>query len=172
MLLGFALVNAACGYKVRSSVGSLPEGIGSLGIPTFQNHTDKFKVEQVITGAIMKEFNARTRVLVLSQKSGVDALLLGEVQSVQYTPVTFGSQSFGSAYTITVWLRVRLMRLTDSKILWQKSNFKFHERYTMNSDVRDFFSEENPALERMAEDIAASLVSAILESQPIDSPKP
>ena len=32
--------------------------------------------------------------------------------------------------------------------------------------------EENPALERLGRSFAASLVSIILESQPIDSPKP
>jgi hypothetical protein len=55
------------------------------------------------------------------------------------------------------------VRLKDSSVLWQNDDFLFRERYVLNSSVRDFFSEENPALERLARDFAASLASTILE---------
>lgn len=172
ILLGFILANAACGYKVRSSVGTLPDELGSLGIPTFQNYTNEYKVEQLITKAVLKEFNIRTRLPIVSKKTGVDAVLQGEITSVASTPVTFSAQSFGSAFIVTLRTRVKLIRLKDSHIIWQKNDYSFRGRYTLNKEVRDFFSEENPTLERLAQDFATSLVSTILESQPLDPPKP
>ncbi len=172
LLLVLAMGNSGCGYRVRSSVGSLPESIQSLGIPTFQNLTSQYKLEQWITGAVLKEFNVRTRIPVISKQSGVDAVLLGEIHSVQSTPVTFGPRSFGSAFMVTVQISAKLIRLEDSKVLWQNRNFTFRERYALDSDVRDFFSEENPALERLARAFAESLVGTIIESQSLDPQKP
>jgi hypothetical protein len=172
ILLGFFLAGTGCGYRVRSSVGSLPAGIRSLGIPVFQNTTNEYKVEQLLTGAVLKEFNLRTRVRISPQKTGVDALLLGEITAVNSTPVAFDSRSFGSAYIVRVQMSARMIRLEDSKILWQDKGFTFQERYTLNGNVRDFFSEENPALSRLAEALASNLVSTIMESRSLDSSKP
>jgi hypothetical protein len=172
LLMIVTLGNAGCGYRVRSSVRALPEDIESLGIPTFINRTSQYKLEQWITGAVLKEFNARTRVQVHSTQSDADAVLLGEILSVHSTPIAYSSRSFGSAFMVTVQISAKMIRLKDSKVIWQNKNFTFRERYALNSDVRDFFFEENPALDRLAKAFAASLVSTIIESQSLDSPKP
>jgi len=168
-VLGIMLTFAACGYKVRSSVGKLPSEAQSLGVPTFRNVTTQFKIEQLISRAVLREFSTRTRATVNSSGSGVDLVLLGEIHNVSSIPVTFGtqtgSQTFGSAFLVTVQMNVKLMRLKDSSIVWQNDSFLFRERYVLNSNVRDFFSEENPALERLAKNFAASLASAILDSR-------
>jgi hypothetical protein len=114
---------------------------------------------------VLKEFSARTRVRIDSSNSGVDAVLLGEVLDVSSSPVTFGDQTFGSAFMVTVRMSAKLVRTKDSSIIWQKQDFMYRERYVLNSVVRDFFSEENPALGRLSRDFAASLVSAILENR-------
>ncbi len=157
-----ALCCVSCGYQVRSSVGNMPAGIKSLGIPTFRNTTNEYKVEQQITSAVLKEFTARTRIPVNSQSAGVDAILLGEVTNVSSTPVTFGTNTFASAFLVTVQLSVKLVRTSDSKVLWQNGDFIFRERYVLNSQLKDFFSEENPALDRLSREFASSLVSTVL----------
>ena len=168
LLLVVILICSACGYRVRSSVGKLPSGVQSLGIPTFRNLTSQYKIEQLVSSAVLKEFSLRTRVPVNSSNSGVDSVLLGEIRGVSSVPVTFGtqtvgSQTFGSAYLVTVQVSVKLMRLSDSTVIWQNENFLFRERYVLNTSVQDFFSEENPALERLARNLAVSLASTILD---------
>jgi len=167
LIIGIILPFAGCGYRVRTSVGALPSEGQSIGIPTFRNLTTQYKIEQVVSRAVLKEFSTRTRATVNSSSSGVDMVLLGEIRSVSSGPVTFGtqaegSQTTGSAFLITIQLSVKLMRLRDSSIIWQNEDFLFRERYAMNSSVQDFFSEESPALERLARNFAASLASAIL----------
>jgi len=172
ILLAISLGSISCGYRVRSSVGTLPEGIRSLGIPAFQNLTNEFKIEQIFTDAVIRQFNRRTRIKIRTAEPGADAVLRGEIRSVHSVPVTFGSRSFGTAYMVSVETGVQLIRLEDMKVIWQEKKFTFRERYTLNSDVRDFFDEENPALERLADAFASSLVGTILESQSLDSSKP
>ena len=172
VLLLSVLVLPGCGYRMRSSVGSLPDGIQSLGIPAFENLTNEFKVEQILTDAVLEEFNRRTRIRISPNDSGVDAVLQGKVLRVQSTPVTFDSSSFGSAYSVSVDASVQLVRLKDSKVLWQSRSFTFRERYALNSVVDDFFNEENPALRRLARSFAQSLVGLVLESPSLDPSKP
>ncbi len=159
--------SSGCGYRVRGAVGSLPSEAKSLGIPTFRNLTTQYKIEQLISSAVLKEFAMRTRATVNSSSSGVDMVLRGEIKNVSSIPITFGTQTagaqtIGSAFLVTVELSVRLVRTSDSSVIWRNDDFLFRERYLMNSNVRDFFSEENPALERLARNFAASLASSIL----------
>jgi hypothetical protein len=168
LLLGIILICSACGYGVRSSVGKLPSGITSLGIPTFRNLTGQYKIEQLISAAVLKEFSLRTRIPVNSSSSGVDSVLAGDILGVSASPVTFGtqtigSQTFGNAFLVTVQISVKLTRLKDSVVIYQNRDFTFRDRYVLNGTLKDFFSEENPALERLARNFAASLVSAILD---------
>ena len=167
LLLAGSIALCACGYRVRSSVAALPSGAQSIGIPTFRNSTTQYKIEQLISRAVLKEFTERTRASVNSSGSGVDLVLRGEIRDIKSIPVTFGtqnerSQTTGSALMVTVQLSVQLVRLNDSKIIWKNDNLIFSERHIINSEVREFFSEENPALERLARSFASSLASAIL----------
>ena len=168
LVLGTILVCSACGYRVRGSVGRLPSGVQSLGIPIFRNLTTQYKIDQLISSAVLKEFSLRTRIPVNSSNSGVDSVLLGEIRNLSSVPVTFGtqtigSQTLGSAFLVTVQIGVKLVRLKDSTVIWQNDDFTYSERYVLNASVRDFFSEENPALERLARNFADSLVSTILD---------
>ncbi len=167
LLLGLNVFCSCCGYKVQSAVGHLPAEMKSLGIPTFVNATKRYKIEQWITQAVVDEFALRTRAIIRSGSSNVESVLLGEIQSVNSEPVTFGtqevgSQTFGSAFLVTVRAKVRLIRLKDSAVLWESDDFLHRERYVLNTSVADFFDEENPALKRLARDFASRLASTIL----------
>lgn len=166
-LLSIILFCSACGYRMHSSMGKLPSGIESIGIPTFQNLTSQYQIEQMISKAVLKEFSLRTQVPVNSRSTDVDSVLIGKIVGINSTPVTFGtqkvgSQTFGATFMISVHLSAKLVRLKDSVVLWQNDSFLYREPYILNANVSDFFSEENPALERLARDFAASLVSTIL----------
>jgi hypothetical protein len=167
IIAGSLLFSVSCSYRVRSSIGTLPSEAASIGIPTFRNLTTQYKIEQLISRAVLKEFATRTRQTVNSSASGVDLVLLGEIRNVSAGPVAFGtraedSQTTGSTFLVTVHLGVKLMRLRDSAIIWENEDFLFRERHIINGDARNFFSEENPALERLARNFAASLTSAVL----------
>jgi hypothetical protein len=157
----------SCGYHVRRSIGRLPDGMNSIGIPTFKNLTNEFKIEQIVTKSVLKEFSARTTGRVSSDNTGVDLVLLGEIRSLDLLPVIYRTQTadektFGSVFQVTMRVSVKLVRQQDTAIIWQNEDYIFRERYLLNSNVRDFFSEENPAWERMANSFSTGLTSAIL----------
>jgi len=55
------------------------------------------------------------------------------------------------------------VRAGDNAVLWQNDDFIHSERYVLNSNIQDFFSEENPALRRLADDLAGRLAGSILD---------
>jgi hypothetical protein len=165
-LMFIALFLPGCGYRVRSAVGRLPGGAESIGIPTFRNLTGEPEIEQILTRALLREFSARTRGRVDSSNVGADLVLLGEVKDVSAVPVTFGAQNSGeltssSTFQVTVRIGVKLVRQRDSAVVWENENFVFRERSLLNSDVRNFFAEENPAFERLARNFAATLAGTV-----------
>jgi hypothetical protein len=167
LLFGLILSCCSCGYRVQSASAKMPGGIQSLGVPTFRNLTGQYRIEQIISSAVLKEFSLRTKVPVNSSSSGVDSVLMGEITSISSTPVTFGtqkvgSQTYGATFMISVQISAKLLRLKDSAVLWQNDSFLYREPYVLNANVRDFFSEENPALDRLARDFASSLASTVL----------
>jgi hypothetical protein len=162
LLLVLLAAAAACGYRVVGSVQDLPGGVRSLGIPTFKNETREYKLEQRITAAVLKEFTLRTRVPVNSRSTGVDAVLLGEVKDLSSNPEAFGTDAFASAFLVTAHMSIKLVRLKDSKVIWENPDFTFHARYVLTTKVTEFFSEENAAIERLSGELAASLASTIL----------
>src|SRR5262245_41853365 len=159
LLLMLLTPAAACGYHVQSAVRDVPGGVSSLGVPVFRNLTPQFRIEQRITQSVLRELAARTRVPVEPRGDGVDAVLEGEIRSISASPVSFGRETFASAFLVTVQMSVRLVRSRDKSVLWENGDFSFRERYEINPNVVGFFSEENPALERLARDFAASLTS-------------
>ena len=56
------------------------------------------------------------------------------------------------------------------KILYHADNFIFRNQYEISTDpgnadsVKNFFEEQDPALERMARDFAERLVAAVVEN--------
>jgi len=56
--------------------------------------------------------------------------------------------------------------LVDShgKVLFENPNYSFHDQYQISREITSFFEEESPAVDRLSQDFARTLVSNILEA--------
>ena len=45
----------------------LPQNIHSIAIPGFVSHSQTFRIEQLLTDAVVREFNARTQYRVIHE---------------------------------------------------------------------------------------------------------
>jgi hypothetical protein len=137
-------------------------GIRTLAIPALQNRTTSFQVEQRLTRALIEEFSRRSPYKITSQESGADAVLRGDVIGVGALPVIIGNESVGNTFLVTLVTNVKLVDLKTNKTLFRKDAFVFHEEYVINFNVKQFFSEQNPAVDRMAQDFARSVAATVL----------
>ncbi len=65
---------------------------------------------------------------------------------------------------VTVKCEVTLTESDTQKVLFHTNNFLFRNEYELSTDVKSFFEEQDPALDRLAKDFAQKLVAAVLEN--------
>ncbi len=156
---------AGCGYHVAGRSASLPQSIHVIAVPALENKTTSYRIEQKLTGATVHEFLARTSYRIVSNPNDADAVLRGKVLSLEAVPLLFDTAS-GRATTmlVTVKCEVTLTETSTQKVLFHADNFLFRNQYEISTDVKSFFEEQDPALDRLARDFASRLVAAVIEN--------
>jgi len=166
VLLLFLFLPAAfgCGYHTAGHAVQLPENIKTIAVPAFTNSTTTYRIEQMLTASVVREFSTRTHYHILNDASdAADATLHGAVISTSASPLTYNSTT-GQAASVLVVVSMRVS-LTDrqGKVLYQNPSYLFREQYEVSQDLASFFEEDSPAYRRLSQDFARTLVSNILE---------
>jgi outer membrane lipopolysaccharide assembly protein LptE/RlpB len=159
-----SVFGAGCGYHTAGHAVTIPDNVRTIAIPAFVNQTQTFKIEQMLTAAVVREFVTRTHYHVVNQMSDdADAALHGTVVSTYTTPLTYDSQT-GRAASVLVVISLKVSLLDkQGKVLYQNPSYLFREQYEVSRDLNSFFEEDSPALQRLSRDFAQTLVSNILE---------
>jgi outer membrane lipopolysaccharide assembly protein LptE/RlpB len=170
-LLAASLFTASCGYSLVGRGTFLPAYIQTIGVPTFTNGTTFFEVEQILTERVRSEFIGRGKYRVLPETAGVDAVLTCEITSISIVPASFTDQQQASRYVFTMTARILFRDLKADTTIWENPSLVFREEYELASgsgidaiDASVFFGQESNAVERIANDFAKTVVSAILEA--------
>jgi outer membrane lipopolysaccharide assembly protein LptE/RlpB len=159
-----SVISAGCGYHTAGHTVTIPDNVRTIAIPAFVNQTHTFKIEQMLTSAVVKEFVTRTHYHVVNQvNDDADAVLHGTVLAAYSNPLTYDSQT-GRAASVMVVVSMKVS-LADKqgKVLYQNPSYLFREQYEVPRDLNSFFEEDTPAYQRLSRDFAQSLVSNILE---------
>jgi hypothetical protein len=162
------LLLLSCGftecYKPVGRGEALPKHIKTLAIPAFQNQALRFKVEQRFTSAMVDEVLRRARALdVVAEPRDADAVMLGTVKSFYIRPVVLDDLGRARVFEVIISLALTVRDQTKNKILYDNQNVIFRDQYEISTDPQQFFSEEGPAVDRVARDFAKSVLTTILE---------
>ncbi len=159
------LISFSCGYHVAGRGDRLPPDIKTIAIPIFANSTPKFRVEQRVSAAVTREFIERTKYRITPDPNGADAVLKGEITDVRAGVVAFDLTT-GRATTLQVQViaKIDLVDQHTRKLLFTNPNYIFREEYQINQNPSALFEEQDPALDRLARDLARTLVTDILEN--------
>ena len=165
--VGLALMSTStgCGYHTAGNKIELPQNIRTIAIPGFVSQSQTFRIEQLLTDAVVREFNARTQYHVIHEAKGdADAVLKATVVSASATPLAYDSQT-GRAASALVTVSIQVT-LTDrhGKVLFDNPSYLFHDQYEISRDLHSFFEEDSPAVDRLSRDFARTLVANILEA--------
>ncbi len=163
--VSLALLASACGYHVAGTASRLPPDVKVIAIPTFINKTPRFKIEQRMTAAVVREFIERTSFQVTSNPSGADAELKGTVNSLRTGVLTFDpTTGRATTFQIQVNASVQLIDLRTKRVLFSNPNYIFREEYQVSESTPALFEEDVPAMQRLSRDFAHTLVTDILEN--------
>jgi Lipopolysaccharide-assembly len=159
------MASTSCGYHTAGRGTRLPATLHTIAVPAFVNKTQQYKIEQTLTRAVVREFIVRTKYHIVNQSgSDTDATLKGTVTSVQISPVTFDTAT-GRVSTVLVIIGMKVSLVDQrGKVLFDNPVYTFREQYQITEDLPTFFEEESPALHRLSDQFAQTLVSDVLEA--------
>ncbi|MFZ0760741.1 MAG: LptE family protein [Candidatus Sulfotelmatobacter sp.] len=158
------VAGTGCGYHTAGHTVQLPQDVKTIAIPAFVNDTTTYRIEQLLTASVVREFTTRTHYHILNTPGeAADATLRGTVLTASSTPLTYNSAT-GQAASVLVVVSMKVA-LTDrrGKVLYQNPAYLFREQYEVSQDLTSFFEEDSPAFRRLSQDFARTLVSNILE---------
>ena len=156
---------SGCGYHTAGHATRIPASVRVIAVPVFVNQTQTYRIEQMLTRDVVREFIGRTHYQIANDAGqSSDAVLKGTVLSAQASPLTYDAQTGRiSSAVVTVSMKVSLADHAGH-ILFENQNYTFRQQYQVSREVTSFFEEETPALQRMSQDFARTLVSDILEA--------
>lgn len=162
--VGLCLLALACGYHTAGKVNTIPDNVHTIAVPAFVNQTHTYRIEQMLTAAVVREMVTRTHYHVINQvDADADATLKGTVLSTYTTPMTYDSKSGRAASVLVVISMSVTLKDKQGKVLYENGSYLFREQYEVSRDPNSFFEEDTPAYQRLSRDFAQTLVSNILE---------
>ncbi len=164
-----ALISASCGYALAGRGSYLPAHIQTIGVPLFLNRTSVFEVEQRLTEKVRSELIGRGKYRVLPESTGADAVLLGTITAISIAPAAFTDERQATRYQVIVRVSIEFRDQVNNVVIWTNPSLAFRDEYEVTTgenalDPNAFFGQGSNAVERLSQDFARTVVSAILEA--------
>jgi hypothetical protein len=157
------VASVGCGYHVSGHADLLPARVKTVAIPAFENLTTRYRLTDRIPASISREFITRTRFQVVPDPNQADAILRGAITNyVAYPVINVSGRT--SVVQMSVFLQLNLIDRETGKVLYSRPSFEARQRYEISQDQIAYFEESDIALDRLSNDVARTVVSAILEA--------
>lgn len=162
------VLESGCGYTLAGRGSFLPAYIHRIGIPLFVNSSAVFDLDRLVTERVRSEFIGRGKYTIVPDNTGVDALLTGTITGVFLTPVAFNSAQQATRYALIMSATVEFKDMQANKVIWANPSMQYREEFALTQtnavDTTTFLGQNQNAEQRMADEFARALVSAILEA--------
>ncbi len=163
-LTGFLLFLGiwGCGYRLEGMGTSLPPEIRTITIPTLVNDTLEAGIENVLTKAVIREFNLDRRLKVVRGKEA-DSILTGSIQEFSIWSISYDAAGLALEYRAQVTMGLTLRRVDTDEILWEAPSLREIEQYRVTSDVLTNEARKREAIEEIAKQLAETIHDLIVE---------
>jgi hypothetical protein len=165
-------LEGGCGYTLAGRGSFLPVYIHRIGIPLFANTSSVFDLDRIVTERVRAEFIGRGKYTIKPDATGVDGLVTGTITAVFLTPVAFNTAQQATRYALIMSASVEFKDMQANKVLWSNPSMQYREEFALDpvnpntgqQDPSAFLGQNQNAKQRMANEFARALVSAILEA--------
>ena len=158
------VLQISCGYRLAGTADAMPKTIRTVAIPAFSNLTTQYKLTDQLPEEISREFLTRTRYRVVSDPDTADAVLRGTVLNYTFNPTIISQDSRAVFAEVHLTLSVSLTERASGKVLFSRPSFEVKDTYQISPDATKYFEESDPALKRAGQQVARSIVSAVLQN--------
>jgi len=162
LVLSFFL--SSCGYHVAGTANLLPTEIHTIAVIPFRNASIQYKLSDYLAESVTREMITRTHYKIVADPAQADAVLSGAVANL-FSSATVADPVTGRSTGAQVVVLIQV-KLTDKsgKVLFERPNVEYRERYEISVSPQQYFDEMPAALQRLSRDVARTIVSSILEN--------
>lgn len=156
MCAGLSL--ASCGYTTSPAL--LPSHLKAVAIPTFENATTEYTLEQEITTAVSQTFVRDNHLKVVDEKSA-NCVVRGRVTQYKNAVFGFTEASRSQEYRITIGVQVTFKDLVKNRELWNDEIVRTVNYYTVDvpgQKARDPLDARKEAVQKIADEILSRSV--------------
>jgi hypothetical protein len=160
-LLLAVLCSGCVGYHLGPAKPASLSQIHSIAVPTFRNSTLVPRIEVLVTGTVIKQFQQDGTFRIATQDNA-DAILKGEIVAVGRTPARSvrGNVLSTTEFALTLRVNYTLMGRDGKPISGGGGSAAGTTTFFVGSDVN---TDERQALPLAAEELAGHLVSQLSE---------
>jgi hypothetical protein len=163
LITGSFIALTGCGYQVAGTANALPGEVHTIAVLPWTNVSTQYNLSDYIAQAISRELITRTRYTVVADPAKADAVLSGAVANMFSGATVSDPVKGATGAQMVVLIQVKLID-KNGKVLFERPNVEFRERYEISVDPKQYFDESQVAVQRLSKDVGHSVVSAILES--------
>jgi hypothetical protein len=154
------LLNGCAGYHLGPATPAYLRQIHSIAVPTFKNMTLVPRIEVLVTGTVIKQFQQDGTFRIANEDSA-DAILKGEIIGVGRSPARSVRGNVLATTEFNLSLRVRYTLVgRDGKTIAGPLDAAGMTSFFVGADVN---TDERQALPLAAEEMAGRLVSQLSE---------
>lgn len=155
---------SGCGYRVAGTANLLPTDIHTVAVTPWKNGSIQYKLSDYLTEDVSREMITRTHYKIVADPAKADAVLSGAVAGF-FSSATVADPVTGRSSGAQVVVLIQV-KMTDKsgKVIFERPNVEFRERYEISVNPKQYFDESQAALQRLSKDVARTVVSAVLEN--------
>jgi Lipopolysaccharide-assembly len=159
LLLAF-LLGSCAGYRLGPATPGYLRQVHTIAVPTFANSTLVPRIEVLITGTVIKQFQ-QDGTFKIVDADVADATLKGEIVGVSRSPARSvrGNVLSTTEFNVTMTVKYTLTG-RDGKVLGSPGAVSGSTSFFRGSDVA---TDERQALPLAAEELARHMVSQLSE---------
>jgi hypothetical protein len=151
--LPLLLALGGCGYSLTTR---LPSHIKTVAVPTFQNETLEYGLEEEITQAVIDRFTEDNNLRVVSEDRA-DAVVYGVIKAYKRRVAGFTSEEIANEYEVAIIIDVVVRDRVKTKELWGEEGMARTTNYFVDQ-VESERQGRQPAVQQIAEDIVSRTV--------------
>jgi len=159
-VLSCAALSGCLGYHVGPAKPNYLSGVETIAVPTFKNRTLIPRIESLVTGTVIKQFQQDGTFKIASEQNA-DAILKAEVSRISRSPARSlrGNVLATTEFNLVMRVNYRLVG-RDGKEIGPPGEAQGTTSFFVGSDV---VTDERQALPLATQELAVRLVSQLSE---------
>lgn len=130
LLLALAAATlAGCGYTTSNA--TLPGHLKTVAVPTFENGTSEYTIEQAITQAVIDRLVQDNRLRIVDERSA-NAVVRGRVTQYKNSVFGFSNSAQAQEYRVTIGVRITFKDQVKNRELWSDELVKSANYYVQD----------------------------------------